>query len=175
MTLFSFAEHFSNFLTRNTAIKKVHYNIFKSLIWEDTNQNFIWFHISLSMKKENKEKCVSFASCKVKKNNRVTLKLCFELALMHMELFFIFFFPWFQYDVFLCKVFCVSYLINSWGIFFLKKKYAAASFVSNTKSYLCEISKTQSREKCKRYECVHVCVCKYEKPCVWSKGDASAV
>ena len=85
------------------------------------------------------------------------------------------FFPWFQYDVFLCKVFCVSYLINSWGIFFLKKEICGGFTRSNTKSYLCEISKTQSREKCKRYDCVHVCVWKYEKPCVWSKGDASAV
>ena len=71
------------------------------MIWEDTNQNFIWFHISLSMKKENKEKCVSFASCKIQQNNRVTLKLCFELALMHMELFFIFFFS-------LISIWCVS-------------------------------------------------------------------
>ena len=36
----------------------------------------------------------------------------------HLELFFSFF-PFLSLNVFLCKVFCVSYFPNSWGIFFL--------------------------------------------------------
>lgn len=78
--------------------------------------------------------------------------------------------------VFLCKVFCVSYFTNSWGIFFLGRDTRLCSFQYEIVS----MWNFQTQRRGKRIDilvsmCVFVCVCVSVEMCIWSEGDASAL
>ena len=102
------------------------------------------------------------------------MKLCFELALLHTELFFIFFFS-------LISIWCVSMQSVLRVIFDKQLRYFLSQKRNMRRLHSFEIRNLTyvkflklKAEKNAKDTIVCMYVCKYEKPCVWSKGDASA-